>query len=50
MQTNIAAMTADPVDLVRGRTPTPGDLTARLADIEAVRAGESPASDFPTSR
>ena len=49
MQNNIAAQTADPVDLVRGRTPGPADLESRLPDIRAVRAGEYPATSFPSA-
>ncbi|MGP9821078.1 CpaD family pilus assembly protein [Salinarimonas sp. NSM] len=44
MQTNVAAQTADPVDLIRGRTRTPADLQARLPDIQAVRQATSPAT------
>lgn len=46
-QSNLAAQVADPVDLVRARTPTPVDLNARLPDIRAVRAAEYPATSFP---
>ncbi|WP_084327785.1 CpaD family pilus assembly protein [Salinarimonas rosea] len=43
-QANVAAQTADPVDLVRGRTRTPSDVQARLPDIRAVREATSPAT------
>lgn len=46
-QTNLAAQIADPVDLVRARTPTPIDANSRLPDIEAIRAAEYPATSFP---
>lgn len=47
LQNNVAAQTADPVDLVRARTPGPADVESRLPDVQAVRAGEYPATTFP---
>lgn len=47
LQNNVAAQTADPVDLVRARTRGPADLESRLPDVQAVRAGEYPATTFP---
>jgi pilus assembly protein CpaD len=48
MQTNIAAQTADPVDLVRGRAETRVDTMRRMSNIEKLRQGQDPSTDYKT--
>lgn len=47
MQSNVAAQVVDPVDLVRGRTPTPADVGMRSPDITAARANERSSTPPP---
>lgn len=46
MQTNIAAQVEDPVDLVRGRTETRIDTIRRMGDIEKLRQGQDPSTQY----
>jgi len=46
MQTNVAAQIADPVDLVRGRTETPPDTQRRAKNIENIRQGRDPSTQY----
>jgi pilus assembly protein CpaD len=48
MQTNVAAQTADPVDLVRGRTETRVDTMRRMSNIEKLRQGQDPSTQYTT--
>lgn len=48
MQTNIAAQTADPVDLVRGRAETRVDTGRRMSNIEKLRQGQDPSTQYTT--
>lgn len=45
-QANLAAQVADPIDLVRGRTETPGDTLRRTRDIEDLRNGKDPSTVY----
>ena len=44
VRTNLAAMIADPADLLANRPLDPGDLVRREVILEKFRAGESTAS------
>ena len=46
MQSNVAAQIADPVDLVRGRQPTPPDTARRMSNIEKLRQGSDPSTQY----
>lgn len=46
-QNNLAAQVVDPVDLVRGRTSTPMDVSRRTSDIVGLRDGDAPGTDYP---
>lgn len=46
MQANIASQVADPVDLVRGRQPTPPDTIRRMGGIEKLRQGQDPSTTY----
>ncbi|QRG10275.1 CpaD family pilus assembly protein (plasmid) [Xanthobacter dioxanivorans] len=48
-QANLAGQVADPLDLVRPRQETPGDLVRRVGDIEQVRDGKDPSTAWPTN-
>ncbi len=48
MQTNIAAQTDDPVDLVRGRAETRVDTIRRMSNIEKLRQGQDPSTQYNT--
>lgn len=50
MQANIAAQTADPVDLVRARTPEPADAAGRVRALDERRAGSDPSTRWPELR
>jgi pilus assembly protein CpaD len=43
-QSNFAAQVADPIDLVRGRSETPGDAQRRTKDIQDLRDGKDPST------
>ena len=45
-QTNIAALVADPVDLVRGRTEGRIDTVRRMGAIDKLRAGQDPSTTY----
>lgn len=45
-QSNVAAQIADPVDLVRGRTPGAIDPIRRAANIEKLREGVDPSTEY----
>jgi pilus assembly protein CpaD len=45
-QSNFAAQIADPVDLVRGRQPTPPDTGRRMQNIEKLRQGQDPSTTY----
>lgn len=49
MQTNVAAQTADPVDLVRGRAETRVDTLRRVSNIEKLRQGQDPSTQYSTT-
>jgi pilus assembly protein CpaD len=46
MQTNIAAQVADPVDLVRGRAESRVDTIRRMGNVEKLRKGEDPSTNY----
>jgi pilus assembly protein CpaD len=52
MQSNIAAQTADPLDLVRARAEGRPDTIRRAAHIEKLRKGQDPSTQYrtPTDR
>jgi pilus assembly protein CpaD len=45
-QSNFAAQVADPIDLVRGRPETPGDTQRRTKDIQDLREGKDPSTQY----
>lgn len=45
-QSNVAAQIADPVDLVRGRTPGAVDPVRRSANIQNLREGNDPSTNY----
>jgi pilus assembly protein CpaD len=45
-QSNFAAQIADPVDLVRGRQVTPPDTGRRMYNIEKLRQGQDPSTQY----
>jgi pilus assembly protein CpaD len=45
-QSNFAAQVADPIDLVRGRSETPGDAQRRTKDIQDLREGKDPSTQY----
>jgi pilus assembly protein CpaD len=45
-QANMAAQVADPVDLVRGRQEGLADATRRAKDVENIRQGKDPSTQF----
>ena len=45
-QSNVAAQIADPVDLVRGRTPGAADAVRRSANIRNLREGNDPSTNY----
>lgn len=45
-QSNVAAQIADPVDLVRGRTPGAADPVRRSANIRNLREGNDPSTNY----
>ena len=45
-QSNFAAQVADPIDLVRGRPETPGDAQRRTKDIQDLRDGKDPSTQY----
>lgn len=45
-QSNFAAQIADPIDLVRGRQPTPPDRGKRMQNIEKLRQGQDPSTNY----
>ncbi|WP_246736418.1 CpaD family pilus assembly protein [Enterovirga aerilata] len=47
-QSNFAAQVADPVDLVRGRQPTAPDTGRRMYNIEKLRQGQDPSTNYRT--
>lgn len=46
MQSNVAAQVADPVDLVRGRTEARVDTIRRMRNIEKLRQGVDPSTEY----
>jgi pilus assembly protein CpaD len=46
MQTNVAAQIDDPVDLVRGRVESRPDTLRRARDIENIRQGKDPSTQY----
>lgn len=50
MQNNIAAQTADPIDLVRARTAEGGDAATRVRALDARREGADPSTNWPPLR
>lgn len=46
MQSNVASQIADPVDLVRGRQLTPPDTGRRMYNIESLRKGSDPSTQY----
>ena len=46
LQTNVAAQVADPVDLVRGRQEGRIDTLRRAKDIENIRQGKDPSTQY----
>lgn len=48
VQSNVASQIADPVDLVRGRQPTPPDTQRRQYNVEQLRRGQDPATQYKT--
>lgn len=48
VQSNVASQIADPVDLVRGRQPTAPDTGRRMYNIEQLRKGQDPTTQFKT--
>ena len=48
-QTNIAAQTADPLDLIRARPEGPLDTTRRMNAIDKLRKGEDPSTRYRDS-
>ncbi|MFG1270758.1 CpaD family pilus assembly protein [Xanthobacter sp. DSM 14520] len=49
-QKNLAAQTADPVDLLRPRQETPPDLARRVGDIGMLRDGKDPSTTYQKSK
>lgn len=49
-QSNVAAQIADPVDLVRGRAETRIDTLKRMRDIESLRQGKDPSTEYRQDR
>jgi pilus assembly protein CpaD len=47
-RSNFAAQIADPVDLVRGRQPTPPDTGRRMHNIGKLREGQDPSTTYKT--
>jgi pilus assembly protein CpaD len=45
-QSNFAAQIADPVDLVRGRQPTSPDTGRRMYNIDKLRQGQDPSTNY----
>lgn len=45
-QSNFAAQVADPVDLVRGRQATPPDTGRRMFNIDRLRQGQDPSTQY----
>ncbi|TCT07510.1 CpaD family pilus assembly protein [Aquabacter spiritensis] len=49
-QTNLALQAADPLDLVRPRVEGPADTVKRVNDIQQLRTGNDPSTDYgPTA-
>jgi pilus assembly protein CpaD len=46
MQSNVASQVADPVDLVRGRTEGRIDTLRRVGNIEKLREGQDPSTQY----
>lgn len=46
VKSNFAAQIADPVDLVRGRQETPPDRGRRMQNIEKLRSGQDPSTNY----
>jgi pilus assembly protein CpaD len=46
VQANVAAQVADPVDLVRGRPETPPDTARRMQNIDKIRSGADPSTQY----
>jgi pilus assembly protein CpaD len=46
MQSNVAAQTADPLDLVRGRSEVPPDTIRRMGNIDKLRQATDPSTNY----